>query len=160
MEIDPAQYGHEEARVNWVLGACIVVRDETLAEVGLLDEAMSPLGNTEDTDWCVRAWKAGWEVAFCPEAVITHLSSRSFRPSATGPDKVRVELWRTRVAYFRKHHGRLQEWMLRAILVGTLPYNSMVLTQTLLRGRMALPEFRRQLSTFLRISEMGLRARV
>ncbi|NTX06099.1 glycosyltransferase family 2 protein [Myxococcus sp. CA040A] len=160
LEIDPAQYGHEEARVSWVLGACIVVREETLAEVGLLDEVMSPLGNTEDTDWCVRARKAGWEVAFCPEAVITHLTSRSFRPSATGPDKVRIELWRTRLAYFRKHHGRLHEWAMRAILVGTLPYNSAVLTQTLLRGRMAMPEYKRQLSTFLRISEMGLRARV
>ncbi|MCP3164875.1 glycosyltransferase family 2 protein [Myxococcus qinghaiensis] len=159
-DIDPAQYGHEDARVSWVLGACIVVREETLAEVGLLDEELSPLGNTEDTDWCVRAWQAGWEVAFCPEAVITHLTSRSFRPSATGPDKVRIELWRTRVAYFRKHHGRLREWMLRAILVGTLPYNSLVLTQTLLRGRMALPEYRRQLATFLRISEMGLRTRL
>jgi len=159
-DIDPAQYGHEDARVSWVLGACIVVREETLAEVGLLDEELSPLGNTEDTDWCVRAWQAGWEVAFCPEAVITHLASRSFRPSATGPDKVRIELWRTRVAYFRKHHGRLREWMLRAILVGTLPYNSLVLTQTLLRGRMALPEYRRQLATFLRISEMGLRTRL
>ncbi|WP_163869396.1 glycosyltransferase family 2 protein [Myxococcus eversor] len=159
-DIDPAQYGHEDARVSWVLGACIVVREETLAEVGLLDEELSPLGNTEDTDWCVRAWNAGWEVGFCPEAMITHLTSRSFRPSATGPDKVRIELWRTRVAYFRKHHGRLREWMLRAILVGTLPYNSLVLTQTLLRGRMALPEYRRQLATFLRISEMGLRTRL
>ncbi|RYZ40940.1 MAG: glycosyltransferase family 2 protein [Myxococcaceae bacterium] len=158
--IDPVMYGHDMARVNWVLGACIVVREECLRDVGLLDEVLSPLGNTEDTDWCVRAWKAGWEVAFCPEAVITHLTSRSFRPSATGHDKVRVELWRTRLAYFRKHHGRLHEALLRLILVGTLPYNSLVLTQTLLRGRMAPEEYRRQLSTFARIGEMGARTRV
>ena len=73
---------------------------------------------------------------------------------------MRVELWRTRLAYFRKHHGRLHEVAMRAILVGTLPYNAAVLTQTLLRGRTNLTEYRRQLSTFLRISEMGLRARV
>ncbi|MBU8896335.1 glycosyltransferase family 2 protein [Corallococcus sp. H22C18031201] len=158
--IDPAQFGQEEARVNWVLGACIVVREECLRDVGLLDEVMSPLGNTEDTDWCVRAWGAGWEVAFCPEAVITHLTSRSFRPSVTGPDKVRVELWRTRLAYFRKHHGRMHEALLRLILVGTLPYNSAVLTQTLLRQRSTLAEYKRQLSTFARIAQMGLRTRV
>ncbi|SET85866.1 glycosyltransferase family 2 protein [Stigmatella erecta] len=160
LHIDPAQYGNAQARVSWVLGACIIVREQTLAEVGLLDEKLAPLGNTEDTDWCVRAWKAGWEVAFCPEAVITHLTSRSFRPSAKGHDRVRVELWRTRLAYFRKHHGRLHEQLLRLILVGTLPWNSAVLTQSLLRRRLSLAEYQRQLSTFARISEMGLRARV
>ncbi len=158
--IDPAQYGQAEARVSWVLGACLVVREECLREVGLLDEKLSPLGNTEDTDWCVRAWKAGWEVGYCPEAVITHLTSRSFRPSTAGADPVRVELWRTRLAYFRKHHGRLHEQVLRLILVGTLPWNSAVLTQSLLRGRLSVAEYQRQVSTFLRISEMGLRARV
>jgi len=160
LHIDPAQYGYEQARVNWVLGACIVVREECLARVGLLDEKLSPLGNTEDTDWCVRAWKAGWEVAFCPEAVITHLTSRSFRQGTSGPDKVRIELWRTRLAYFRKHHGKLHERLMRLILVGTLPWNSLVLTQSLLRRRLSAAEYKRQLSTFLRISEMGLRARV
>lgn len=158
--IHPAQYGYEQARVSWVLGACMVVREECLRDVGLLDEKLSPLGNTEDTDWCVRAWKAGWEVAFCPDAVITHLTSRSFRPSASGPDKIRVELWRTRLAFFRKHHGRLQEQLMRLILVGTLPWNAFVLTQSLLRRRLSLSEYKRQLSTFLRISEMGVRARV
>jgi hypothetical protein len=138
----------------------MVVREECLRDVGLLDEKLSPLGNTEDTDWCVRAWKAGWEVAFCPDAVITHLTSRSFRPSVSGPDKVRVELWRTRLAFFRKHHGRLHEQLMRLILVGTLPWNSFVLTQSLLRRRLSLSEYKRQLSTFLRISEMGLRTRV
>lgn len=160
LHIDPAQYGNAQARVSWVLGACIVVREQTLAEVGLLDEKLAPLGNTEDTDWCVRAWKAGWEVAFCPEAVITHLTSRSFRASPKGHDRVRVELWRTRLAYFRKHHGRLHEQLMRLILVGTLPWNSAVLTQSLLRRRLSLAEYQRQLSTFVRISEMGLRARV
>ncbi|ADO69396.1 glycosyltransferase family 2 protein [Stigmatella aurantiaca] len=160
LHVDPAQYGNDQARVSWVLGACIVVREQTLSEVGLLDEKLSPLGNTEDTDWCVRAWKAGWEVAFCPEAVITHLTSRSFRPSAQGHDRVRVELWRTRLAYFRKHHGRLHEQLMRLILVGTLPWNSAVLTQSLLRRRLSLGEYQRQLSTFVRISEMGLRARL
>jgi hypothetical protein len=99
-------------------------------------------------------------VAFCPDAVITHLTSRSFRPSMSGPDKIRVELWRTRLAFFRKHHGRLHEQLMRLILVGTLPWNSFVLTQSLLRRRLSLDEYKRQLSTFLRISEMGLRARV
>jgi hypothetical protein len=100
-------------------------------------------------------------VAFCPDAVITHLTSRSFRAStSSGPDKIRVELWRTRLAFFRKHHGRLHEQLLRLILVGTLPWNAFVLTQTLLRRRVSVNDYKRQLSTFLRISEMGLRTRV
>jgi N-acetylglucosaminyl-diphospho-decaprenol L-rhamnosyltransferase len=160
VHVDPAQYGYEQARVSCVLGACIVVREECLRQVGLLDEKLSPWGNTEDTDWCVRARKLGWEVAFCPEAVITHLASRSFRPVTTGPDTVRVELWRTRLAFFRKHHCRLYEQLMRLILVGTLPWNAFVLTQSLLRRRLNLEDYKRHLSTFLRISELGLRARV
>ena len=52
---DPAQGRDQPARVDWVLGACIVVRDTALKEIGLLDDALSPIANTEEVDWCFRA---------------------------------------------------------------------------------------------------------
>ena len=103
--LDPAQAQDRPAMVDWVLGACLVVRDAALRQVGLLDSELSPIANTEEVDWCYRARRAGWQVAFCPAAVLTHFGGQSQKPAQAGPDRMRVEMHRTRIAFFRKHHG-------------------------------------------------------
>jgi GT2 family glycosyltransferase len=54
-------------------GACMYVRREVLDEVGLLDERYAMA--YEDVDWCLRAWEAGYEVAYVPNSRGTHLES-------------------------------------------------------------------------------------
>lgn len=46
-------------RVDIIKGACLMARREALNQVGLLDE--NSFLYAEDTDWCIRAWKKGWE---------------------------------------------------------------------------------------------------
>ena len=67
--INSRQDGDRPADVDWVLGACIVARNATVRRIGLLDDVLSPIANTEEVDWCYRAHKSGWRVAFCPAAV-------------------------------------------------------------------------------------------
>ncbi|CAA9460519.1 MAG: dTDP-Rha:A-D-GlcNAc-diphosphoryl polyprenol, A-3-L-rhamnosyl transferase WbbL [uncultured Rubrobacteraceae bacterium] len=68
--------------VDWVSGACMVVRRETLRDIGPLDERFFMY--FEDADLCRRARAAGWLVYYLPHVEIVHqtgASSRS-RPKA------------------------------------------------------------------------------
>lgn len=66
-------WDHNEARpVDWVLGACQCYRQDLLTVVGPYDERIFSHGG-EDTDWCLRTWKAGFEVHYVPEAEVVHV---------------------------------------------------------------------------------------
>ncbi len=50
--------------VDWVSGACIMVRLKAIRQVGPLDEGFFMYW--EDCDWCTRFRKAGWKVIYHP----------------------------------------------------------------------------------------------
>ncbi len=152
--IHPAQFEDTPAEVDWVLGACIIVRDQALQQIGLLDDVLSPIANTEEVDWCFRTRKAGWQIGFCPDATITHYGGKSTRTA--GPDRIRVEMFRTRVAYFRKNYGRLPSAMLRFIYAATLPWNALMLTYALACRRIGRMRYRNTLATLYRIGVVSL----
>jgi len=56
--------------VEAISGACMLVKREILAQVGLWDEAY--FLHCEDLDWCMRVRQGGWKVLFVPSAKITH----------------------------------------------------------------------------------------
>ena len=155
--IDPAQTRDEAACVDWVLGACIIVRETVLREIGLLDDKLSPVANTEEVDWCYRARKAGWDIAYCPDAVITHLGGQSQKLASPGRDTFRVEMYRTRLAFFRKHYGLLQTALLRLIYLVTLPWNALMLAQSALRKTEPASQCRNAFATLCSIAGLSLR---
>jgi N-acetylglucosaminyl-diphospho-decaprenol L-rhamnosyltransferase len=61
--------------VDWVSGACFLARRQALEELGGFDEGYFMY--VEDVDLCWRAHRAGWGVAFVPEAEVTHLQGVS-----------------------------------------------------------------------------------
>ncbi|TPW12609.1 MAG: family 2 glycosyl transferase, partial [bacterium] len=64
-------YDHATPRnVDWVAGACLMVRREALEEVGPMDERYFLY--FEDVDWCTRMHRRGWGVWYVPGAVMTH----------------------------------------------------------------------------------------
>lgn len=56
--------------VDWISGACMVVRKKAIDDVGFLDERFFLYW--EDADWCKRMWNAGWKVVYCPMATVVH----------------------------------------------------------------------------------------
>jgi glycosyltransferase involved in cell wall biosynthesis len=56
--------------VDWVSGACMVVRREAVDDVGLMDERFFLYW--EDADWCRRMWNKGWKVVYFPQDSIVH----------------------------------------------------------------------------------------
>lgn len=60
--------------VDWVIGACMMLRKSVLAEVGMLDEKY--FFYVEDMDLCLRMRLAGWQVDYFPEWKVEYKGSR------------------------------------------------------------------------------------
>ena len=83
--------------VEAISGAFMMVRRETLAKVGLLDEGY--FLHCEDLDWCQRYRQAGLKILFVPGAVAVHVKGRSGRDR---PVRVLWHMHRGMVRFYRK----------------------------------------------------------
>lgn len=90
-----------ERYVDWVSGACLLVRRFVAVKVGLLDERYFLY--TEDVDFCASVRAAGWKVLFTPAAEIVHLRGRS---RATAASASNAAYRRSQLAFYEKHHPR------------------------------------------------------
>lgn len=100
----------EAFAVDWVGGACFLVRREALTQFGLLDERYFMY--TEEADWCFRARRAGWQVCYLPASEVVHLGGQSSRMAST---RMKAELYRSKLRFFGKHYGRMRT---RALALG------------------------------------------
>jgi hypothetical protein len=73
-ENDSGQHD-EQKPVDYLTGCCMLVKRAVVEQVGLLDERYFMYG--EDADWCVRARRAGYVLAYVPAAKIWHKLSVS-----------------------------------------------------------------------------------
>jgi len=98
--------------VDWVTGACMLVRGRVLQQVGLLDERFFMY--SEELDWCRRIVDAGWQVLYWPRAVVIHYEGQS-SGQVIAARHIRFET--SKILYFRKHHGWWQALVLRTFLL-------------------------------------------
>jgi GT2 family glycosyltransferase len=61
--------------VDWVSGACMLVRRSAFEQVGGMDEGFFLYW--EDADFCRRLAHAGWRTTYLPSATIVHAGGRS-----------------------------------------------------------------------------------
>lgn len=108
----PAEEDKGPQRVDYVEGACLLVRRAALEQVGGLDEGYFMYA--EEVDWCKRMRAAGWEVWYTPAAQVVHIGGAS---SANRKPNREADLYRSRVRYFRTYHGGLQAGLLKAMIV-------------------------------------------
>jgi N-acetylglucosaminyl-diphospho-decaprenol L-rhamnosyltransferase len=88
-----------ERYVDWVSGACLLVRRADAEQVGLLDERYFLY--TEDVDFCAAIRARGRQVLFTPAARIVHLRGRS---RSTAPAAMTAAYRRSHLAFYDKHH--------------------------------------------------------
>lgn len=70
--LDRGEFDRDEA-VDYVNGAAMLIRRETLRETGLWDPVYRV--GVEDADFCVRARRAGWECWYAHRARLWHMIS-------------------------------------------------------------------------------------
>jgi len=99
--------------VDYVEGACLLVRREAYQAVGGLDETFFMYA--EEVDWCYAMWKNGWQVWYQPEAQVIHWGGGSSR---TRHLEREGDLYRSRIHYFRKHYGEVSAVLLKLQIYG------------------------------------------
>ncbi len=101
-----------EQTVDWVIGACLLLRRAAYDEVGGFDETYFMYA--EETDWQRRFRDKGWDIAFTPSATVTHLGGAS---GASEVVRVNAHFFDSLDYYTRKHHGLGGLILLRGAMV-------------------------------------------
>lgn len=92
----------EQTKVGWVSGASVMMRRTMLDAIGLFDETYFLY--FEETDLCLRANRAGWQVWHLPESRVVHVGGVSTGMSTW---KRQPRYWfDSRLHYFTKNYGR------------------------------------------------------
>jgi GT2 family glycosyltransferase len=87
-----------ERTVDWVTGACLLVRRDRAEAVGFLDERFRLYW--EDVDFCAALRARGWTILFTPAAQILHLRGRS---AAWAPAAANRAYRDAQLAFYAKH---------------------------------------------------------
>jgi GT2 family glycosyltransferase len=122
-------------QVRYTPTCCVLARRELFAEIGIMDERYFVY--YDDTDFMLRAWKAGKKLYLLPHAKLWHKVS-----SLAGQDSpfMRRYLMRNRALFNHKNVSAIGAWLVSALYCAYYP-------AMWLRGRMAKDE------AFARVSD-------
>ena len=135
--------------VDHPLGAALMVRGETLAQVGSFDERFFMY--CEEIDLCRRIKAAGWRIYCLPRAEIVHLvaqSTRQFR------DRMFVALWRSRFLMLGKHHSAVFRWLARRLVRAGLWAEARRATAACRRGEIPAQELVGRLAAYREVAAL------
>jgi GT2 family glycosyltransferase len=77
-ELDRGQFRSPHP-VEWISGCAILVRKAVIQQVGMLDANFFIYW--EETEWCIRASRSGWQIVHVPQAKIWHKGvQRDYQP--------------------------------------------------------------------------------
>jgi GT2 family glycosyltransferase len=88
--------------VDWVSGACLMVKKKVIEEIGPMDEKFFMYW--EDVDLCFRIKQKAWKIFCVPEAVVIHYEGKSTPRKHN--NRLIVEFSRSAYRFFRKHQTR------------------------------------------------------
>jgi len=102
----------EPTAVETVVGAFMLIRKEAWDHLGGLDERFFFF--FEETDFCLRVRRIGKQVTHLPDVRVRHDQGQTAKQLSA---EARIEYWRSRYAYFAKHHTRGERAVLEAGLL-------------------------------------------
>ncbi len=109
-EVDREQFDNLQT-FDYASGCCVLIKREALAATGIFDDDFFLY--YEDTDLSLRLRENGWELRFCPRAVIWHKNGGSTQGS--GSPLQNYYLTRNRLLFFYRHgtwKNKLRTWRL------------------------------------------------
>ena len=93
-------------QVDWISGCALLVRRRLVEQIGMLDERFYYYW--EETEWCLRARKAGWRIVHVPSAKLWH---KGVRRDYTPSPNVTYYSTRNRFLMMSKHRPPLSVWV-------------------------------------------------
>jgi hypothetical protein len=110
-------WDHDKPReVDWVSGACMMVRSDVFRKIGLLDEKFFMY--CEDVDLCYRAKLSGWKVFYYPYSVVVHYIACGKKKVAI---KSIIDHHRSMYRFYRKHYSKNRFFLDIIIFCGIIP---------------------------------------
>lgn len=93
--------------IGWASFACIALRREMIEDLGPMDEGYFLY--FEDAEYCLRARRAGWRIAWVPAAVAVHFRGGSGPVKALARKRKRLPAYyyASRTRFFYQAHGHL-----------------------------------------------------
>ena len=108
---DRGQFTHPLA-VDWISGCAILVRRSVIDQVGTIDSRY--FYYWEETEWCLRASRSGWQVLHVPAAKLWHKGvQRDYRPKPL----VTYYATRNRLLTLAKHRAPLSVWVMASLQI-------------------------------------------
>ena len=97
--------------VDSLVGAFMLVKKETINQIGLLDEDYFMYG--EDIDWCYRIKQANWKVIYYGKAKIIH-----YKGSSSKKQNLRLiyEFYKSMYLFYNKHYKNKYSILTRVIV--------------------------------------------
>lgn len=96
--VNVSRNGKTVKEVDWVSGACILIRRKAIEDVGGMDERFFMYW--EDADLCRRMWRKGWKVVYFPSSTIVHFVGAS---SNTLPIRSTIEFHKSSYRLYKKY---------------------------------------------------------
>lgn len=90
-----------DCTVDWIDGACLMLRRSALDDVGLLDERFFIY--SEDEDLCFRLRNQGWSVCFTTRGTVTHHGAAS---SSQSKAEMLRQFYYSQLLFLIKHRGK------------------------------------------------------
>jgi len=119
-------FAHDQiAEVDWLSGAALVFRKETLDKVGLFDERFFMY--CEDMDICKRIGDAGWKVVYYPLVAVSHTIGAA--SDLAKPQMIRQH-HKSMLLYFIKHNSGKPTILLTPFVMAALSLRCRALLRT------------------------------
>ena len=101
----PMNMGSSAAPADWVSGASMMIRRDVFDRVGGLDETFFLY--FEETEFCHRAKRAGFEVWYVPTSRVVHIAGQSTKVTErnVGPRRLPAYWFESRRLFFTLTHG-------------------------------------------------------
>jgi GT2 family glycosyltransferase/glycosyltransferase involved in cell wall biosynthesis len=139
--------------VDWLYGACLMVRREALDACGGFDEGFFMY--SEELDLCARIRAHGWRIGFLPSATVIHHEGAS---SGQAVPRRQINFNTSKIRFYRRRYGPLFGESLRLFLLLTFVYQLGLEAAKWLLGHKR-PLRRQRIGAHLAVLRSGLRPR-
>jgi GT2 family glycosyltransferase len=100
----------KEKKVDWVMGAFLLIKKEVYDKTGGFDESIFMYG--EEVEWCKRIKDNGFDIYYVPSFAITHLDKASSQFMLEKPLLNEIK----GIVRFFKQHYKAQYWWVKLVM--------------------------------------------
>ena len=136
----------QQREVDHIVGAAIFLKRELWHHTGGMDENYKLY--FEETDWCYRAKRNGWQLLYTPDATIVHLGSHA---TSKNPEASSIMFARSQAYFYRKNYGWRHYVVLKTITIVGVSYWLARSINNLIGGTISSTSFKERLKSYLHI---------